>query len=83
MYGYAHTPGGTHHRLRYGLEINQPVYFRRSCNKFGWSRERIRQIEGKALKRLRHPYRSRQLREYFLIDNNDFLVNLDKFKSPL
>jgi len=32
--------------------------------KFGLTRERIRQIESKALRRLRHPRRSRQLREY-------------------
>jgi RNA polymerase primary sigma factor len=32
--------------------------------KFGLTRERIRQIEGKALRRLRHPRRSRQLRDY-------------------
>jgi RNA polymerase primary sigma factor len=32
--------------------------------KFGLTRERIRQIEGKALRRLRHPQRSRQLKEY-------------------
>jgi RNA polymerase primary sigma factor len=32
--------------------------------KFGLTRERIRQIEGRALRRLRHPRRSRQLREF-------------------
>jgi RNA polymerase primary sigma factor len=32
--------------------------------KFGLTRERIRQIEGKALRRLRHPCRARQLRDY-------------------
>jgi RNA polymerase primary sigma factor len=32
--------------------------------KFGLTRERIRQIEGTALRRLRHPCRARLLREY-------------------
>jgi RNA polymerase primary sigma factor len=31
---------------------------------FGVTRERIRQIEAKALRKLRHPNRSRRLREY-------------------
>ncbi len=52
-------------RLRYGLDDNHPYTLEEVGNKFGLTRERIRQIEGKALKRLRHPYRSRQLREYF------------------
>jgi RNA polymerase primary sigma factor len=32
--------------------------------KFGLTRERIRQIEGRALRRLRHPRRSRRLKDY-------------------
>jgi RNA polymerase primary sigma factor len=32
---------------------------------FGVTRERIRQIEAKALRKLRHPTRSRKLRDYF------------------
>jgi RNA polymerase primary sigma factor len=32
--------------------------------RFGLTRERIRQIEGKALRRLRHPRRSRDLQDY-------------------
>lgn len=52
-------------RLRYGLDDNHPYTLEEVGNKFGLTRERIRQIEGKALKRLRHPYRSRKLREYF------------------
>ncbi len=52
-------------RLRYGLDDNHPYTLEEVGVKFGLTRERIRQIEGKALKRLRHPYRARQLREYF------------------
>jgi RNA polymerase primary sigma factor len=52
-------------RLRYGLDDNHPYTLEEVGVKFGLTRERIRQIEGKALKRLRHPYRARQLREFF------------------
>ena len=38
--------------------------WKRSGEKFGLTRERIRQIEGHALRRLRHPRRSRHLRDY-------------------
>jgi RNA polymerase primary sigma factor len=51
-------------RLRFGLDDNHPYTLEEVGAKFGLTRERIRQIEGKALKRLRHPCRARQLREY-------------------
>ena len=51
-------------RLRYGLENGRSYTLEEVGQKFGLTRERIRQIEGKALRRLRHPRRSRQLREY-------------------
>jgi RNA polymerase primary sigma factor len=51
-------------RLRFGLENGRYYTLEEVGKKFGLTRERIRQIETKALRRLRHPRRSRQLREY-------------------
>lgn len=51
-------------RLRFGLENGRTYTLEEVGEKFGLTRERIRQIESKALRRLRHPRRSRQLREY-------------------
>jgi len=51
-------------RLRFGLDNDRPYTLEEVGQKFGLTRERIRQIEGRALRRLRHPCRARQLREY-------------------
>ncbi len=51
-------------RLRFGLQNGECYTLEEVGQKFGLTRERIRQIESKALRRLRHPRRSRQLREY-------------------
>jgi len=51
-------------RLRFGLQNGRSYTLEEVGQKFGLTRERIRQIEGKALRRLRHPRRSRQLREF-------------------
>jgi len=51
-------------RLRFGLENGRTYTLEEVGEKFGLTRERIRQIEGKALRRLRHPMRARQLKEY-------------------
>lgn len=51
-------------RLRFGLENGRAYTLEEVGEKFGLTRERIRQIEGKALRRLRHPMRARKLREY-------------------
>ena len=51
-------------RLRYGLENGRAYTLEEVGQKFGLTRERIRQIENKALRRLRHPRRARQLKDY-------------------
>jgi RNA polymerase primary sigma factor len=51
-------------RLRFGLDDGNAYTLEEVGEKFGLTRERIRQIEGKALRRLRHPLRARQLKEY-------------------
>jgi len=50
--------------LRFGLEDGRSHTLEEIGNEFGVSRERIRQIEREALAKLRHPSRSRQLRDY-------------------
>jgi len=50
--------------LRYGLEDNIPRTLEEVGKVFSVTRERIRQIESKALRKLRHPSRSRNLRDY-------------------
>ncbi|MCC7208229.1 MAG: RNA polymerase sigma factor RpoD [Anaerolineae bacterium] len=51
-------------RLRFGLQNGRQYTLEEVGQKFGLTRERIRQIEGKALRRLRHPRRSRHLRDF-------------------
>lgn len=50
--------------LRYGLIDGHSYTLKEVGEKFGLTRERIRQIENEALQRLRHPHRSRKLRDY-------------------
>lgn len=52
-------------RLRFGLDDGSPRSLAEVGQQFGTTRERIRQIEAMALRRLRHPVRSKRLREYF------------------
>lgn len=50
--------------MRYGLNGNRPHTLEEVGQKFGRTRERIRQIEKRAIKKLRHPSRSRKLRDH-------------------
>jgi RNA polymerase primary sigma factor len=51
-------------RLRFGLDDGTTYTLEEVGQKFGLTRERIRQIEGRALRQLRHPKRARQLKDY-------------------
>ena len=50
--------------LRYGIEDGHPRTLEEVGKEFNVTRERIRQIEAKALKKLRHPSRSKKLKDY-------------------
>lgn len=58
-------------RLRYGLDDGKPRTLEEVGKKYSVTRERIRQIEAKALRKLRQPNRSKKLR--------DFIENQDEF----
>ena len=51
-------------RLRYGLDDNRPRTLEEVGKEFNVTRERIRQIEAKAIRKLRHPNRAKRLGDY-------------------
>ncbi|MDP6436593.1 MAG: RNA polymerase sigma factor RpoD [Gammaproteobacteria bacterium] len=55
-------------RMRFGIEMNTDHTLEEVGKQFDVTRERIRQIEAKALRKLRHPSRSDQLRSFLLED---------------
>ena len=57
-------------RLRFGLEDGRPRTLEEVGHEFEVTRERIRQIEAKALRKLRHPSRSKKLRDFLDSSSN-------------
>jgi RNA polymerase primary sigma factor len=55
-------------RMRFGIDMNTDHTLEEVGKQFDVTRERIRQIEAKALRKLRHPTRSDQLRSFLLED---------------
>ena len=51
-------------RLRFGLDDGRPRTLEEVGQRFQVTRERIRQIEAKALRKLRHPTRSKKLKDF-------------------
>lgn len=51
-------------KLRFGLEDGRSRTLEEVGKEFDVTRERIRQIEAKALRKLRHPSRSKKLKDY-------------------
>jgi len=51
-------------RMRFGLGMNSDHTLEEVGQQFSVTRERIRQIEAKALRKLKHPSRSRELRSF-------------------
>ena len=51
-------------RLRFGLDDGRPRTLEEVGKVFDVTRERIRQIEAKALRKLRHPSRSKKLKDF-------------------
>jgi len=55
-------------RMRFGIDMNTDHTLEEVGKQFDVTRERIRQIEAKALRKLRHPTRSDQLRSFLIED---------------
>ena len=59
-------------RMRFGMEDGSEHTLEEVGRVFSVTRERIRQIEAKALRKLRHPSRSRKLRAFLETSANDY-----------
>ena len=57
-------------RMRFGIDMNTDHTLEEVGKQFDVTRERIRQIEAKALRKLRHPTRSEMLRSFLDLENN-------------
>ena len=56
-------------RMRFGLDDDDPKTLEEIGKVFGVTRERIRQIEAKAIRKLRHPSRLKQLKNFYYVYN--------------
>ena len=61
-------------RLRFGLDDGSSKTLEEVGQMFGVTRERIRQIEAKALRKLRHPSRSRKLKDFLNVLNSNMIL---------
>ena len=52
-------------RMRFGLGMNTDHTLEEVGQIFGVTRERIRQIENKAIRKLRHPSRAKKIRDFY------------------
>jgi len=66
--------------LRFGLDGHAPRTLEEVGREFSVQRERIRQIEAKALRKLRHPYRSHRLKEWLVYSDAIFDACVDRKK---
>ena len=62
--GSLHTARSKSLRMRFGINMNTDHTLEEVGKQFDVTRERIRQIEAKALRKLRHPSRAEQLRSF-------------------
>ena len=67
-------------KLRFGLEDGIQRTLEETGAMFNVGRERIRQIEAKALRKLRHPMRSKKLKDYL---NNMEESYSEEYHTPL
>ena len=51
-------------RLRFGIDGKDPESLQKIGDRFAMTRERVRQIEMKALRKLRHPHRTKRLKTF-------------------
>jgi len=70
-------------QLRYGLSDGKPETLQEVGERFGVTEERIREIETEALRRLRHPTRSRTLRRYLISGEQRDKDNEDSEQSQI